>query len=115
MQQRMNCLLIFGSMAGNLPDLRELNLCHYPEHMIFRLEVIEEGSLADVGSFCNFADRNVCKAALGEKLNRAPEESQARVCCSPLSTAHAMPRPWPAFRESLGANMVTVNHIRPKV
>src|ERR1035437_5423736 len=115
MQQRMNCLLIFGSMAGNLPDLGELNLRHYPQHVILRIEVIEESSLADVGSLCNIAHRNVCKTPLGEKLNRAAEEAQARGCCSPLSTAHAMPRPCPTFRESLGASMLTVNHMRPKV
>ena len=57
--------------------------------MIFGLEVVEEGSFAHVRGFGNVFDRNVGKAALGNELQGAAEEPQARFAGAALAASHA--------------------------
>ena len=54
--------------------LAKLNLSHHAQHMIFALEVIEEGSFAHVGGFGDLFHCHVAEAALRNQLKSATEE-----------------------------------------
>ena len=54
--------------------------------MIFAVKIIEEGTLAYVGGFCNVFHGDIGKAALGKELKRATEKAQPGLGRAALAT-----------------------------
>ena len=117
MQHRVNGLLAgFGQRYG-FSHLAKLNFSHHTQHVIFTLEIVEEGSLADICGFGDVFYRDIGKAALGKKLKRTTEQAQAGFSGATLAASHALQvrelLGSEGFDEGGGARLTTVIHYRP--
>ena len=93
----MVCFARFGE-RHSFSHLAKLNFSHHAQHVIFALEIVEEGALADIRGFGDVFHRDVGKAALGKKPKSATEQAQTRFGGATLTASHAL-----EVREVLGS------------
>jgi hypothetical protein len=74
-QHRVDGLLTGLGKRHGFFHLTKLNFSHDNHHVIFALEIVKEGALADIRGFGDVSHGDIGKAALGEKLKRAAEEA----------------------------------------
>jgi hypothetical protein len=58
--------------------------------VLFALEIVEEGALAHIRGFGDVFDRDLGKAALGEKPESATKQAQTRFRGTALAASHAL-------------------------
>ena len=75
--------------AHGFSHLAQLNFSHHAQHVIFALEIVEESALADIRGFGDVFHRDIGKAALGKKLERAAEQAHTSFGRATLAPSQA--------------------------
>ena len=86
-KDRLNALFARVSGLNSFGHVTKLQFRHHHKHVFLTVEVIEEGSFADICGIGDVLDRHILKSPISKQLKGGPKKAQARFPGFALSAA----------------------------